>query len=121
MQSAIIIMPIFGNRVVVGTANYKHIEEFNEDIKQREEALAQWNEEQKERRSKLVQLQAMIRRGSNTSSKDETVQEEQLESIDNCSVSDENNEVFKNDTEAQEPVEVVEKKDTCSGSRCLIQ
>ncbi len=53
-------MPIFGNRVVVGTADYRHIKEFKDGMNQREEALAQWSEEKQKRKEQLEILQTRI-------------------------------------------------------------
>ncbi len=60
-------MPLFGSRMVVGTAHYKHKEEFQEDMNDREEDLAQWEKEKKERMDRLKMLNEKIsssRRGS---------------------------------------------------------
>jgi len=53
-------MPLFGNRIVVGTANVKHIKEFKDDISQRECALAEWEVERTKRKDKLEVLQTQI-------------------------------------------------------------
>jgi hypothetical protein len=53
-------MPLFGNRIVVGTANVKHIKEFKDDISQRECALAEWEVERAKRKDKLEVLQTQI-------------------------------------------------------------
>jgi hypothetical protein len=63
-------MPVFGNRVVLETANYKHVQEFKQGITNREDALAEWSKSQKERKEKLEALKGKIirsRRGSNAS------------------------------------------------------
>ena len=63
-------MPLFGNRVVVGTANVKHIKEFKDGISQRESALAEWEIEREKRKEKLEVLQTQIsqsRRNSDVS------------------------------------------------------
>ena len=65
-------MPLFGNRVVVGTANVKHIKEFKDGISQRESALAEWEIEREKRKEKLEVLQIQIsqsRRNSDVSQK----------------------------------------------------
>ena len=53
-------MPVFGNRVVVATANAKHIKKFNEEMNAREDALAEWKVQRKERKEKLEILQEHI-------------------------------------------------------------
>ncbi len=35
-------MPLFGNRIVVGTANYKHIKEKKKEFFERETRLGRW-------------------------------------------------------------------------------
>ena len=50
-------MPLFGNRVVVATANYKHIKEKKKDLFERETRLGRWVAERKERKEKLKELQ----------------------------------------------------------------
>ena len=50
-------MPLFGNRVVVATANYKHIKEKKKDLFDRETRLGRWVAERKERKEKLKELQ----------------------------------------------------------------
>ena len=50
-------MPLFGNRMVVATANYKHIKEKKKDLFDRETRLGRWVAERKERKEKLKELQ----------------------------------------------------------------
>ena len=50
-------MPLFGNRVVVATANYKHIKEKKKDLFDRETRLGRWVSERRERKEKLKELQ----------------------------------------------------------------
>ena len=50
-------MPLFGNRVVVATANYKHIKEKKKDLFDRETRLGRWVSERRERKEKLKKLQ----------------------------------------------------------------
>ena len=64
-------MPVFGNRVVVGTASVKHIKKFNEEMNAREDALAEWKVERKERKEKLEVLQDQI----NQSRRNSTISE----------------------------------------------
>lgn len=54
-------MPLFGNRMVVATANYKHIKEKKKEFFDRETRLGRWVAERKERKEKLNQLQVRIR------------------------------------------------------------
>ena len=63
------IMPkgqVFGNRVVVSTADYKHVQKFKNEVNQREEALANWQKEQKERKERLEVFQEVIRSRRNS-------------------------------------------------------
>ena len=53
-------MPLFGNRMVVATANYKHIEEKKKEIFERESRLGRWVTERKARKEKLQQLQVLF-------------------------------------------------------------
>lgn len=46
-------MPVFGNRMVVQTANYKHVQKVKEDMEKREEALGKWSEEKAARIERL--------------------------------------------------------------------
>ena len=55
-------MPLFGNRVVVATANYKHIKEKKKDLFDRETRLGRWVAERKERKEKLKELQVSANR-----------------------------------------------------------
>lgn len=57
-------MPLFGNRMVVATANYKHIKEKKKEFFDRETRLGRWVAERKERKEKLNQLQERIKRVS---------------------------------------------------------
>jgi len=57
---------VFGNRVVVSTADYKHIQKFKNEVNQREEALANWQKEQKERKERLEVFQEVIRSRRNS-------------------------------------------------------
>ena len=57
---------VFGNRVVVKTGDYKHIQKFKNDVNQREEALAQWQKEQKERKERLEVFHEVIRSRRNS-------------------------------------------------------
>ena len=57
---------VFGNRVVVSTADYKHIQKFKNEVNQREEALAQWQKEQKERKERLEVFNEVIRSRRNS-------------------------------------------------------
>lgn len=60
-------MPLFGARMVVGTSNYKHVEQFQKDVHNREEKLGEWQKDKKDRKEKLNVLKERIRRGSTTS------------------------------------------------------
>ena len=53
-------MPLFGNRMVVATANYKHIEEKKKEFFERETRLGRWVSERKARKEKLQALQVRI-------------------------------------------------------------
>ena len=53
-------MPLFGNRVVVATANYKHIKEKKKDLFDRETRLGRWVSERRERKEKLKELQVSV-------------------------------------------------------------
>jgi len=53
-------MPLFGNRMVVATANYKHIEEKKKEFFERESRLGRWVTERKARKEKLRELQERI-------------------------------------------------------------
>ena len=57
---------VFGNRVVVSTADYKHVQKFKNEVNQREEALANWQKEQKERKDRLEVFQEVIRSRRNS-------------------------------------------------------
>ena len=52
-------MPLFGNRMVVATANYKHIEEKKKEFFDRESRLGRWVTERKARKEKLRELQVL--------------------------------------------------------------
>ena len=52
-------MPLFGNRMVVATANYKHIKETKIQTEFRENRLGKWVSERKERKEKLKELQVL--------------------------------------------------------------
>ena len=52
-------MPLFGNRMVVATANYKHIKEKKKEFFDRESRLGRWVSERKERKEKLRELQVV--------------------------------------------------------------
>ena len=49
-------MPVFGNRMVVGTANYKHIQEHKAEVDDRETKLGEWEQEKRERLQRIRQL-----------------------------------------------------------------
>ena len=53
-------MPLFGNRMVVATANYKHIEEKKKEFFERETRLGRWVSERKARKEKLQALQVIL-------------------------------------------------------------
>ena len=55
-------MPLFGNRMVVGTAHYKHIKEKKKEFFDRESKLGRWVSERKERKEKLRVLQVRYRK-----------------------------------------------------------
>lgn len=55
-------MPVFGNRMVVGTANYKHVQEFQAEVDDRETKLGNWEQEKQERKEKLRQLNESTKR-----------------------------------------------------------
>jgi len=63
-------MPLFGNRMVVATANYKHIEEKKKEFFDRESGLGRWVTERKARKEKLRELQERIRQNSLHSQED---------------------------------------------------
>ena len=52
-------MPLFGNRMVVATANYKHIQEKKQEFFERESRLGKWVSDRKERKEKLKVLQVI--------------------------------------------------------------
>ena len=110
MLHCAIKMPQFGNRIVVGTADYRHVKEFKDQMNQREEAIAQWKVERDQRQEKLEILQTHIenlsRRNSETSLKSA-----------NPPVSAEEP---QKDTKKVTP-EVVTKAKNPSCTRCLIQ
>ena len=54
-------MPLFGNRMVVATANYKHIEEKKKEFFDRESRLGRWVTERKARKEKLRELQVLFK------------------------------------------------------------
>lgn len=60
-------MPLFGNRMVVATANYKHIRDKKKEVFERESKLGRWVKERKERKQKLQELNQRIRENSFTS------------------------------------------------------
>ena len=49
-------MPVFGNRMVVGTANYKHVREHQAEVDERETKLGEWEQEKRERLDRIRQL-----------------------------------------------------------------
>ena len=49
-------MPVFGNRMVVGTANYKHVQEQKANDQNRETKLGNWATEKQERIDRLKEL-----------------------------------------------------------------
>ena len=51
-------MPVFGNRMVVGTANYKHIQEHKAAMDQRETKLGEWEDEKRQRLARIRELNA---------------------------------------------------------------
>ena len=51
-------MPVFGNRMVVGTANYKHIQEHKAEMDDRETKLGEWEEEKRQRLQRIRELNA---------------------------------------------------------------
>lgn len=55
-------MPVFGNRMVVGTANYKHIREHQADVDNRETKLGNWEQEKRERLDRIRQLNDSTKR-----------------------------------------------------------
>ena len=57
-------MPVFGNRMVVGTANVKHIAKVKKETEDRENRLAQWMREKQERKDNLKRLHDGIRQNS---------------------------------------------------------
>ena len=60
-------MPVFGNRMVVGTANVKHIAKVKKETDERETRLAKWMREKEERKKNLNILHEKIRTNSITS------------------------------------------------------
>ena len=63
-SQVITIMPVWGNRMVCETANYKHIEEKKKEFLDRENSLGQWMKEKTERKRRLHRLNERIRQGS---------------------------------------------------------
>ena len=57
-------MPLFGNRMVCETANYKHIQERKQDMFERETKLAQWYKDKAERKQRLRDAKERLRQGS---------------------------------------------------------
>ena len=57
-------MPVFGNRMIVETANYKHVEKFKKDVADREDKLGRWMKEKTERKKNLEKLHERIRQNS---------------------------------------------------------
>lgn len=55
-------MPVFGNRMVVGTANYKHIQEHKAEMDQRETKLGEWEDEKRQRLARIRELNASTKR-----------------------------------------------------------
>ena len=119
-------MPLFGNRVVVGTANVKHIKEFKDDINQRESALAEWELEREKRKEKLEVLQTQIvlsRRNSTISPespiKNDTEAESSIEnSIENSVETVETNDLNSSVPSSPSPEKNAKKQSTdpkCSG------
>ena len=51
-------MPQFGARMVVGTANYKHIEKRKKDMEEREKKLCEWREEKARRLTRLRSIRS---------------------------------------------------------------
>jgi len=55
-------MPVFGNRMVVGTANYKHIQEHKAEVDDRETKLGEWEQEKRERLQRIRTLNESTKR-----------------------------------------------------------
>ena len=118
-------MPLFGNRVVVGTANVKHMKEFKEDINQRESALAEWELERERRKEKLEVLQTQIvlsRRNSSVSQKSPMKSEAGAESSHENSVETvETNDLSSSVPSSPSPNKITKEQSSdqaCSG--CVI-
>ena len=47
-------MPVFGNRMVVG--NYKHVHDHQAEVEKRQQTLAEWEQEKRERWDRVRQL-----------------------------------------------------------------
>ena len=60
-------MPVFGNRMVVATANVNHIAKVKKETDERETRLAKWRREKEERKKNLNILHEKIRTNSITS------------------------------------------------------
>ena len=53
-------MPVFGNRMVVGTANVKHVAKVKKETEDREKGLAKWMREKEERKKNLANLHQQV-------------------------------------------------------------
>lgn len=123
-------MPLFGSRIVVGTANVKHIKEFNEGIAQREESLAQWEKEKQKRKEQLEILQKEIqdrsRRNSLVSQKSQDQAQAVQEETDANEFTDIPQQVNDDDNleevnPAQELQDENEEKNLSNCGKCSIQ
>ena len=53
-------MPVFGNRMVVGTATVKHVAKIKKETEDREKGLAKWMREKEERKKNLANLHQQV-------------------------------------------------------------
>jgi len=82
-------MPLFGNRMVVATANYKHIEEKKKEFFERESRLGRWVTERKARKEKLRELQERIGHRNSLNSEESSGREVALEEPKNPEILEE--------------------------------
>ena len=82
-------MPLFGNRIVVATANYKHIKEKKKEFFERETSLGKWVSERSIRRQKLRELNEKIRSRQNSLCPDQPQMQEVQDNQENQEVIEE--------------------------------
>ena len=113
-------MPLFGNRIVVATANYKHIKEKKKEFFERETSLGKWVSERSIRRQKLRELNERIRSRQNSLCPDQDHVQEVQDNQGNQEVEEQSNEQKIPDTQfIVEESESKPQKSSCG--QCSLQ